>query len=359
MRMTEISKVVLATVAIAQPLAADTDEIWFYNWSEFIDPAVLESFEEAHGKSVRVEQYGESNEAESRLAAMGTGYDLAVVGAETVGRLAEAGALQKFDPALAPNIADLDAELWDVFRKTVPEADGYAVPYLWGTTGLVFDREAVAERLPDVPTDSWALIYDPENAAKLADCGISIIDSNEEVVATVLAYLGKDPHSLAQDDLDAAFDVLASIAPYVRSYDTDQYDDLVEEKVCVSVTWSTEALGPMIDEITDKYEYVLPKEGANIWVDSFVLPVDSQNVTGAMEFLNHVVEPENLALSTIWGGAAISAPVTLEMVDWDVYNIPALTLPEEVRENLFFVSMRSSEQKRELDRRWRFMQIGM
>lgn len=349
----------VALAIAAQAAHAESSEVWFYNWPEFIDPTVLETYEEAFGVEVHVEQYGEGNEGESRLTARGTGYDLAVVGSEAVGRLAAAGAIKRFTFSKAPNVAALDQDLWGLFLDAIPEADGYAVPYLWGTTGLVYDKVLVAERLPNVPTDSWAMIFEPENVAKMADCGVTIIDSNEEVVATVLAYLGRDPQSLRQDDLDAAFEVLSEIAPYVRSYNTDQYDELADEEVCLTLTWSTEGLGPTIEELTDRYEFVLPKEGANLWVDTFVLPVDVKNEDGAMHFMNHVLSPENLALSTSWGAAAISAPVTLELIDWDVYDRPALTLPPEVRETLFVVGARDSAQKRELDKRWRRMQIGM
>lgn len=359
MRLKIFGGALLAVAVLAQHGIAEAEEIGFYNWSEFIEPTVPESFTAEHGTKVRVEQYGEGNEAESRLAARGTGYDLAVVSAEAISRLAESGAIKKFRPSLAPNIGALDEELWRIFLDAIPEAGGYAIPYLWGTTGLVYDREKVAELLPDAPVDSWSLIFDPENAKKLAECGISMIDSNEEVVAITLAYLGKDPSSLEPVDLDAAFEVLSKIAPYIQTFDTDQYDYIADESICLSMTWSTEAMGPIIEDLTDRYDYVLPAEGANLWVDAFVMPVDTDNEEAAMRFLNHVIEPENLALSTAWGGAAISAPVTLELIDWDVYDQPALTLPPEVRKNLFVVPPRNSEQKRELDRRWRMMQIGM
>ncbi|MGR3635492.1 MAG: extracellular solute-binding protein [Shimia sp.] len=359
MRLNVMAISLCAVAVCAQQSVAEPSEVWFLNWSDYIDPSVTESFKAGHGQNVEIEQYGEANVAESRLSAKDTGYDLAVISADSVARLAETGGLKRLDVSLAPNIAALDRELWDLFLSSMPQAGGYAVPYLWGTTGLAFDREAVAERLPGVATDSWSLIFDPENAAKLADCGIVIADSSEEVVAIALAYLGKDPHSREPEDIDAAFDVLAGIAPYVRSFESTLYDGIGNEEMCVALSWSTEALTPIMEELTDRFEFVLPKEGSNLWVDVFVMPVDAQNETGAMQFLNHVISPMNLTLSAVYNSGAIAAPITLELVDWEAYDVPALTLPPEVRENLFFLSDRSVEQKRALERRWRLMQVGM
>ncbi|KPA23686.1 Putrescine-binding periplasmic protein precursor [Shimia sp. SK013] len=359
MRLNVMAITLCAAAACAQQSVADPTEVWFLNWSDYIDPTVTESFEADLGFNIEIEEYDEANAAESRLSARSTGYDLAVVSAESVARLAETGALKRIDTSLAPNIAALDGGLWDTFRSSMPQASGYSVPYLWGTTGMAFDREAVAERLPGVATDSWSLIFDPANAAKLADCGIVIADSSEEVVAITLAYLGRDPHSRAPEDIDAAFEVLEGIAPYVRSFESTLYDAFSDEDMCMALSWSTEVLGPIMEGFTDRYEFVLPKEGANLWVDVFVLPVDAENEAGAMQFLNHVISPMNLTMSAVYSSGAISAPVTLELVDWEAYDLPALTLPPEVRENLFFVSDRSVEQKRSLERRWRLMQVGM
>ncbi|MFW8634718.1 extracellular solute-binding protein [Cribrihabitans pelagius] len=357
MRLT--TKIAAALAALAAPAAADPGRVWLYNWSGYFDPGTAESFQQATGTELVLETYGEADEAEARLVARGTGYDLAVVSSETVGRLAAAGAIRQFGLAEIPNAAGLDQRLMQLYLETMPQAEGYAVPYLWGTTGIAYDRSAVLERLPDAPLDSWALVFDPDNASRLADCGITIVDSVEEVVAAALAYLGLDPQSEAEQDLDAAFGVLSAIAPYVRSFDADQYDALLGGEVCLAVAWSTDGLAPLLEQESDRYHYVVPREGTNLWADLFVIPSDASNFEVSHQLVNHVLQPEEMARATLFTNATSGVPASRAKIGDPSYDIPALNLPQETRDRLYFVKPRSGEEKRELDRRWRLLQIGL
>ncbi|MBY6139522.1 extracellular solute-binding protein [Leisingera daeponensis] len=348
-----------AATAIAAPAAADTGQVRLYNWSGYIDPDTLADFQDTTGSAVVLDTYGDADEAEARLIARGTGYDLAIVTSETVGRLAEAGAIREFSLSGIPNAASLDHQLMQLFLASVPQAEGYAVPYLWGTTGIAYDRSAVLERLPEAPLDSWALVFDPGNASKLAGCGISIVNSVEEVVAAALAYLGLDPQSQSEQDLDAAFAVLSGIAPYVRTFDSYQYDALLGGEVCVAVAWSTEGLAPQLEEGSSRYQYVMPREGTNLWADLFVLPSDGSNPEASSRLVDHVLQPSEMARATLFTNATSSVPSSRAEISDPSYDIPALTLPPEVRDRLYFVKPRSGAEKRELDRRWRLLQIGL
>ena len=360
MRLTTIVAATLAAAAaLAAPAAADPDQVWLYNWSGYIDPETVQSFKDATGTEIVLDTYGDADEAEARLIARGTGYDLAVVASETVGRLAEAGAIRKFSLSDIPNAAALDHELMQIFLTSVPQAEGYAVPYVWGTTGIAYDRSAVLERLPDAPLDSWALVFDPENASKLADCGISIVNSVEEVVAAALAYLGLNPQSQSEQDLEAAFGVLSAIAPYVRSFDSYQFDALMDAEVCLAVAWSTEGLAPLLEQESDSYQYVIPKEGTNLWADLFVIPSDVSNLDASNQLVNHVLQPKEMARATLFTYATNSVPASRAEIGDPSYEIPALTLPQQTRDRLYFVKPRSGEEKRVLDRRWRLLQIGL
>ncbi|MCB4455967.1 extracellular solute-binding protein [Leisingera sp. McT4-56] len=349
----------LAAAAMTAPAAADPEDVWLYNWSGYIAPETVESFQEATGTRIILDTYGEADEAEARLIARGTGYDLAVAASETIGRLVEAGALQEISLASIPNAAAIDGELMEMFLASAPQAKGYAVPYLWGTTGIVFDRSAVLERLPDALLDSWALVFDPANARELADCGITIVNSVEEVVAAALAYLGLDPQSHSAQDLEAAFGVLSSIAPYVRSFDSDQYDALLDEEICLAITWSTDGLAPLLEEDSDRYHYVIPKEGANLWADLFVIPSDAGDTAAANRLIDYVLRPDMMAQATVYTNATNSVPSSHQTISGSKYDLPAIAMPQELRSRLFFVNPRSGEEKRDLDRRWRLLQIGL
>lgn len=360
MRLTNhLASALLAATALASPIAAQTDQAWFFNWSGYIAPEAIESFKQEVGIQVTMDTYGKSDEAESRLIARGTGYDLAVVSLEIVGRLVEAEAIQKIELGAIANLAGVDQHLQELFLKSMPNADGYVVPYLWGTTGIAFDAEAVSKRLPEAPLDSWALIFDPDNAAKLADCGITIVDSVEEVVAAALIYLGLDPHSQSDQDLDAAFEAISAIAPYVRSFDNNQYDDLFGGEICVTMAWSSDALAPLLEEEIQQYQYVMPREGTNLWADVFVVPSEAANVRRSNQLMDHILRPDMIALSTLFTFANNSVPASRIEIDDPNFDLPALAMPQDIAVPLYFIKPRDGREKRSLDRRWRMMQIGL
>ncbi|UWQ82837.1 polyamine ABC transporter substrate-binding protein [Leisingera caerulea] len=359
MRLTTIAAALAAAAAMAVPAAAEPGRVLLYNWSGYIAPETVAGFQEATGTRLVLDTYGEADEAEARLLARGTGYGLAVVSSETVGRLVEAGAIQQIGVSGIPNAAAIDQQLLQLYLDATPRAEGYALPYLWGTTGIAYDRSAVLERLPDAPLDSWALVFDPANASKLADCGITIVDSVEEVVAAALVYLGLDPQSRSEQDLEAAFEVLSAIAPYVRSFDVDQYDALLGGEVCLAVTWSTDGLAPLLEQGTDRYRYVMPREGTNLWADLFVIPSDAGDLEASHQLVDFLLRPDSMAQAALFTNAVSSITSTRAEAGSPGREIPAVTLPPEVRGRLYLVTPRSGEEKRFLDRRWRRLQIGM
>lgn len=360
MRLTTTSASALfAATLLAAPIAAETEHVWFYNWSGYIAQETIDSFQKEVGTQFSMDTYGEADEAEARLIARGTGYDLAVVPMEIVGRLVEAGAIQEIDMDAIPNVAGVDQQLQELFLKSMPSAGGYVLPYLWGTTGISYDVEAVSERLPNAPLDRWALVFDPLNAERLADCGITIVDSVEEVVAAALVYLGLDPHSQSDQDIDAAFEVISAIAPYVRSFDSNQYDDLISGKICLAIAWSTAALAPLLGEESERYQYILPQEGTNLWADVLVVPSDAANVEQANQLMNHILRPDMMALATLSTFANNSVPSSRDGIDDPNFDMPVMALPQDIRVPLYFLKPRDGQEKRGLDRRWRRIQIGL
>ena len=348
----------LVSIGLASPVAAQTDQVWFLNWGQYIDPEIIYSFQTETGISLTMDTYDGADETEARLIAGGTGYDLAVVSMETVGRMIQAGAIQKIEMNAIPNVAGVDQQLMDMFLQSMPRANGYVLPYLWGTTGIVYDIEAVAERIPNAPTDSWALIFDPENAAKLADCGITIVDSVEEVLATALIYLGLDPHTQTTQDIGAAMDLISAIAPYVRSFDSNQSDDLTNGEICLAISWSSDGLEPLLGEESERYRYYLPKEGTNLWADVFVVPSDAANIEHSNQLMDHILRPDMMALATLYTLTNNAVPASRATIDNPIFELPALAFPQDMSVPLFFVRPRDGHEKRTLDRRWRRLQIA-
>lgn len=337
-------------------VAAEPLEI--LNWTDFFSEDALESYQAQTGNEVLISPYLEANEAEGLLLARAGRYDLAVIPNEVIGRLVEGEALAPIPSDAVTRRADHEQGLMPMLQAVHPAVADYAVPYVWGTTGLVYSVSAVRERLPDAPLDSWALIFDPNNAEKLADCGISIVSSSDEVLALVLAYLGRDPGSHKPEDVDAAFAVLESIAPYVRYFDTEQYDALVEEEICLALAWSSAGFAPMIENDNDDYQFMVPKEGGNLWADMFVIPSEAPRPDASIAFIDYMGQPEPMALNMQYVYGAVRSDALRGHIDDDTFDHPLLRLPEEVLARLFVVAPWDGAAKQALDRRWRRMVLG-
>ncbi len=340
--------------------SAQADEIAILNWTDYFGPSVISEFSERMGRKVVVDTFLDADEVEGILVGRKSGYDVVVVPTESLSRVVHEGALTPVAKLQKRAWKKADQALWKKVQGAMPEAADYAVPYVWGTTGLAFNIDQVRDRIgQDTPLDSWALIFEPENAAALSDCGISIVDSSEEVVAIVLRYLGRNPQSRQEDDLNAAFGVLEGISPYVRFFDTEQYDALADGEACVAVSWSSEAFGPIIDEGMENYRYVVPKEGSNLWADVFVLPVDGPNPEVAQSFLDYMGEEDVAAANVQWVFGAVRDESIRSQIDDPNFDHPALRLEDGIVERLFVVQTRAGVEKRALERRWRRMVLGM
>lgn len=341
--------------ALASPVTAVTaEEVRLYNWSGYIEPSVIEQYQATAGTELILDAYERADEAEARLSAHGTGYDVAIVPAEMVGRLISAGAIQRYEL----DSEGSDKQLLNIFFEAMPEAEGYALPYLWGTTGLVYDFDAVIERLPDAPLDSWALLFDPAYAKELADCGITIVDSVEEMVPAALSYLGLDPHSSVPEDLDAAFEILTTIAPYVRSFDTVQYDDVLDGNICLAAAWSTDGLAAFEEQQSTRYRYIVPKEGTNLWADVLVIPKDTEKLESALKLVDFILEPEMISLSASYSNAFASLPAARSESDTPDFGLWPQGFSENSLNQLYFIKPLNGKEKRTLNRRWRFLKSG-
>ncbi|GAA6182401.1 spermidine-binding protein SpuE [Shimia sp. NS0008-38b] len=340
-------------------MGGDRREVELFNWQRYVAPEVITHMSEDFDWNVRLTTYERADDAEAALLARGSGYELAVIASESVGRLIDAGVLRDISNFDIANRARLEQGLWGTFIEAMPEASKYAVPYAWGTLGLAYDVEAIQARLPDAPMDSWSLLFEPDNAKALQDCGISIVDSNEEVIAAILTYLGRDPHSREQEDLDAAFEVLEAIAPYVRYFDTDQYEGLLNGKVCAAISWSANSFGPMSEEEGGQVRYVLPKEGTNLWTDMFVIPDDVEEIELSLRLINHFGDPAVIAANAPYTLTVVRSDDMRARIEEPYYDHPALRLPDDVADRLYYVKPHDGAGKLQLDRRWRKMQLGL
>ncbi|NES98183.1 MAG: polyamine ABC transporter substrate-binding protein, partial [Desertifilum sp. SIO1I2] len=285
------------TAAPAGSVGTGEDKVLnVYNWSDYIDPTVLEDFTRETGIKVNYDVFDSNEMVETKLLTGNTGYDIVVPSASFLRRLIDAGAFQKLDKAALPNLKNLDPEITRRVAQHDP-GNAYAVNYLWGTSGAGYNVAKIRERMPDAPVDSFAMFYDPKVVSKFQDCGVTVLDAPSEVVGTVLIWLGKDANSEKPEDLAAAEKVLMAIRPYVKNVNSSKYiDDLANGEVCLSLGWSGDVLQSR-DRAREagkgiEVRYSIPREGAVMFFDMLAIPADAEHPRNAHLFIDFLLRPE-------------------------------------------------------------------
>jgi putrescine transport system substrate-binding protein len=338
-------------------------ELNVYNWSDYIGETTVEDFQKETGITVRYDVYDSNETLEAKLMAGNTGYDLVVPTGSFLGRQIKANIYQKIDKSKLSNYGNIDPQILEALKPFDPTNE-YAVPYFWGTVGIGYNVDKVKERLGDsAPVDSFDLLFKPENAAKLQDCGISMLDSPSDVLPPALKYLGKDPHSKSEEDYKAVQDMLTAVRPYVKYFHSSQYiNDLASGDLCAVIGWSGDvfiAAARAEEAGTNlKIEYYIPKEGTLLWVDSLAIPADAKNVDNALKFIDFLNRPQVAANGVNYVNYASPNTAALELIDPEWKDNPSIYPTDEVKKNLFADAPVDPELDRLRTRVWTTVKTG-
>ena len=361
MRKTALATVaaVLLTLASAQ---AQEKVVKVYNWSDYIDPEVLSAFTAQTGIQVVYDIFDSNEVLETKLLAGSTGYDIVVPTANFLARQIQAGIFAPMDREKLPNWKNLDQPLMERASKYDP-GNEHAFIYLWGTTGLGYNVDKVEERLPGAPLDSWALLFDPANAAKLADCGIMVLDSPTDVIPNALRYLGEDPDSKDPAVIEKGAAVLEKIRPYIRKFhSSENLNALANGDICLSLMWSGDAgiAKTRAEEANSgiNIEYSIPKEGALLWFDMMAMPADAPNPDYAYTFLNYLLQPEVMAKISDFVTYPNAVTASLPLISEEVKSDPSLFPTEAAVANLFTVTPYDQRLQRTVTRLWTRLVTG-
>ncbi len=359
-------KAVFRAAALVSMLAAGSVDaapekiVNIYNWSNYIDDGVLADFTRETGIKVRndalTDIYDSNEVVFSRVIGGKTGYDIVVPTNDFLARMIEAGALAKLDKTKLPNLSHLDPELNAHMAKYDP-GNQYGVIYLWGTTGIGLNRDKIRQRMAKPPVDSLAMIFDPAIVARFADCGVAMLDAPGEVIPAVLRYLGENPDDKDARVLQRAEMQLRKIRPYIRKFNSSQYiDDLANGTICLALGWSGDILQAKARaEKTGRgvvVQYLVPRQGAQMWFDSMAIPKDAPNPENALAFINYIHRPEVIARITNKvqfpnANRAADPFITQETkADPDVYPTPAM------QKNLYTITPNSQAEQRLFMRVW-------
>jgi putrescine transport system substrate-binding protein len=352
-------------LALLSPRAgAEEKDLNIYNWSDYIADSTVPGFETETGIKVNYDVYDSNEVLEAKLLAGRSGYDLVVPSASPyLARQAQAGVYRPIDKAKLKNYGNLDPQLLAAAANADP-GNQFGVPYLWGTTGIGYNKAMVAQRLgSDAPVDSARLLFDPAIAKKLKDCGISLLDSAQEIFPAALAYLGKDPLSRDPADLQAAASAVNAIRPYVRKFHSSQYiNDLANGDLCVAWGYSGDVIQARNRANDAKngvaIAYAIPKEGAMIWIDMMAIPKDAPHPQNALAFIDYVLRPQTVA--AISNSVAYANPNTkaTALVDAALRDDPAIYPPPEIRARLFFDKPVTPQYERLRTRAWTRVKTG-
>ena len=277
----------------------DAQVVNFANFADEVGPHTIADFERETGLRVNYQLYDTNAELEARLLVGRSGLDLVVPGNNFLQRGIAAGIYRPLDRARLTNWKNLDPAILAKLAHNDP-GNRYAVPYLWGTTSLGYNVDAVEAALGRPAPDSWSLLFDPANAARLQHCGIAVIDSGWIMVSAALLYLGRDPNSEREQDLADAMKVLMAIRPYVRNITTiPTGPSLAEGEYCLVVAPNADirtarevarAAGRSIN-----LRYLIPREGALMWIDTLAIPVDAPHPEQALRLIDYLLRPGVIA----------------------------------------------------------------
>ena len=341
---------------------ADEAILNVYNWADYIGETTIEDFQKATGISVTYDLYNSADEMQAKMLAGSTGYDVVDMSGISLPRFVEANIYSKLDKGKLPNWKHLDPAVLQIAQGFDP-GNEYGLPYMWGSVGFTYNLDMVKERLPNADLESLDTIFKPENAAKLADCGISILDEPTDVILYMLDYLGKARDTYNPADLAEVIKAFEPVRQHIRTFDSSNYINAIPNKeLCAINNWSgdysTSKARAKEAGVDINLGYFVPKTGAPAWVDMMCIPADSPRKDNAHAFINYLMDPEVIAKCTNFTNYANGNLASKAFIDPEVLANPAVYPDAAVLSRLFTPKPLSEATDRILTETWTAIKSG-
>jgi putrescine transport system substrate-binding protein len=336
--------------------------VHIYNWSDYIGQTTLADFQKETGIKPVYDVFDSNETLEGKLLAGRTGYDVVVPSNHFLGKQIKAGAFQKLDKKLLTNYSNLDPVLLKRLEQNDP-GNQYAVPYLWGTNGIGYNVDKVKEVLGLDKIDSWDVVFEPQNIKKLHSCGVAFLDSADEMMPTVLNYMGLNANSTNPEDYKKAEAKLLAVRPYVTYFHSSKYiADLANGDICVAIGFS----GDMFQAKARAAEagkgmniaYSIPKEGGALWFDMLAIPKDAANVKEAHAFINYLLKPEVIAQVSDYVGYANPNPGSDTLMEQSIRTDESVYPPQAVLDKTYVSIELPPNIQRLMTRSWTKVKSG-
>jgi putrescine transport system substrate-binding protein len=353
-------------LALAPLLAARAGAVRlvdFYNWSDYIDPSVLDDFQRETGIRVNYDTYDSNDILETKLLAGSSGYDVVVPTGYFLQRQIAAGIFYKLDKAKLPNLANVWGDIAARLAAYDP-GNQYAVNYMWGTVGIGYNvGKAKAIIGPDARVDSWDAVFKPEKLARFKDCGVYLLDSSDDILSAALHYLGLDPNSQKPADLAKAADLVAAVRPFVRKFHSSQYiNALASGEICFAVGFSGDIKQAQnrAREARNGVEiaYSIPREGTQLWFDNLAIPRDSRHIDEAHALINYLLRPDIAAKNTNFISYANGVATSRALVDKTILDDKSIYPDAATMSTLYTISVHDPATTRLMNRLWTRIKTG-
>lgn len=283
-----LSAVTMSGCGKSAEKAGGAGEVYVYNWGEYIDEDVIAQFKEETGIDVIYDMFETNEEMYPVIEAGGVKYDAVCPSDYMIQKMIENNMLAEINFDNVPNIKEIDSKYMDMSRSFDPD-NKYSVPYCWGTVGILYNTSMVAPE--DAPT-KWSDLWD----TKFKD-NILMQDSVRDAFMVALKSLGYSMNTTNEAEIAEARDLLIKQKPLVQAYVIDQVrDKMIGGEAAMGVIYSGEMLY-IQQEVADlgldySLEYVIPEEGTNLWLDSWVIPANAPNKENAEKWINFLCRPD-------------------------------------------------------------------
>lgn len=343
--MKQLMQLILISLAVAvlllfsakfidpPPKSGKGNILYVYNWGEYIDPALLKKFEKEYGIRVILETFDSNESMLAKIKNGGTHYDIAVPSEYAIQKMKEEKLLIPIDHKKLPNLKNINPDFMDLdFDK----GNKYSIPYFWGTVGILYNPD----KTKGIDFSSWESLWDP----RLKN-NVLIVDGAREALGFSLNSMGESLNETNPHKLDKAEQKLEKLGPNVKGVVGDEINTMmVQKEADVAVVWS--GMGADIMTENENLDFVVPKEGSNLWFDNMVIPKTAQNVDGAHKFINFLLDAKIGKQNTEWVGYATPNTESYKLLDEETrqderfYPNKAIQEKLEVYEDLGFENIK-------------------
>ncbi|HEY4772262.1 MAG TPA: polyamine ABC transporter substrate-binding protein [Steroidobacteraceae bacterium] len=345
----------LAGVAIASAHAEDK-QLNIYNWADYIGKGTIAKFEQESGIKVVYDTFDADTMLEAKVMAGGSDYDVVTTSTDFFSRQIKAGVYMKLDKSRLPNWKNLDPHVLAIEALSDP-GNQHAVPYMHSINGFAYNVDMIKARMSNAPLDSLDMLFKPEIISKFADCGVSFLDSAEDVLQLALNYLHLDPNTTRPEDFKAAERLLLAVRPYIRSFDSSEYmNGLANKEVCIAMSFSADYAASRARAkaagVDVNLAFTVPREGANASYDAFLIPVGAPHLDAAYRFIDFMLRPQVIAAVTNelhYGNDNLAANA---LVDPKILSDPTLYPTPAIEARLYRAAEVSAATERLRTRTW-------